>query len=611
MRRYFAILLPAVIFSSTVLAAGNGAGLSPLFSHGTGGRALGMGGAYVALANDASSVFWNPATLTSLPDRSLSLMHLPLAEGTKYSAAAFGWPTVDYGSFAVAAFLLTTDQIQRRDNLGRLLGDFSANQQMYLLGYGKKISRYLAVGATIKLYGETFDNTSAFGAGGDLGIKLTLSEYLSLGFNAQNLLAPKMRLNRDTETLPRNLKTGAGVTVPFSSGRNHFAFEVDVDKTEKVDPKIHVGAEIAFLHSYFLRGGYDADQINFGAGLHFGFATLGYTYRTQDFFQPQHQVTLDLSLGGSTSSILAKREAEKRKSSEEFAHRQREEELAATLTSARNFYASGALDSAQIYYQIAEALTNGTNPEVSERLFEIKRRQSEVLTATVRAGVLAESDSIKAVGLFSELNEAINLKDIDAASLLIDRLRPAFGDDNRFRDGETSFKVLVTERCDQLTREAARLVREDNLAEAVVRYTEILKYDSGNTAARQNLKAVSNQVGTLTLLRSGIEAYQAGDTISARQMFERLLTVNPNDSAAIGLLQLLKQQSPTSALAELQKNDAIWKIYLEGIEKFREGDYKAAIRLWEQVLGAYPRNTETEKNIEQAKLRLKKNDTTN
>jgi tetratricopeptide (TPR) repeat protein len=611
MRRLLAIALLVATFSLTALGAGNGAGLSPLFSHGAGGRALGMGGANVALANDASSVFWNPATLTALSDRSLSLLYLPLPEGTRYSAAAFGWPTVDYGSFAVAAFLLTTDQIQRRDNLGRLLGDFSANQQMYLIGYGKSISSHLAIGATVKLFGESFDNTSAFGAGGDLGIKFTISEYLSLGFNAQNLLAPKLRLDRDAETLPRTLKGGVGMTIPFAGGRNSFAIEVDVDKTEQVDPQIHVGAEVAFLRSYFLRGGYDVDQINLGAGLHLGFATLGYTYRTQDFFQPQHQVTLDLSLGGSTSSILARREEEKLKSSEKFARQQREQELAATLLSARNFYDSGVLDSAQVYYQIAEALTNGANSEISQRLAEIKHKQSDKLTATVRAGVLAETDSIKAAELFSELNEAINLKDIEAATLLIDRLRPAFGNDKRFRDGEASFGALVIDRCDQLNLEATRMVRENNLADAAVRYAEILKYDPGNATARRNLKAISDQVGTLTLLRSGIEAYQSGDTVSARQSFESLLTLNPNDSAVIGLLQLLKQQTPTSALAELQKNEAIWKVYLEGIAKFREGEYEAAITLWEQVLAAYPRNTETEKNIQQAKLRIKQNDTTN
>ena len=183
---------------------------------------------------------------------------------------------------------------------------------------------------------------SAFGAGADLGIKLTLSEYLALGFNAQNLIAPKLRLDRDSETLPRNFKAGVGLTVPFSSGRNHLAFEVDVDKSDNVDPTFHVGAELGFLHNYFLRGGYDGDQINFGAGLHLGFVTFGYTYRTQDFFQPQHQVTLDLSLGGSITSILAKRETEKKNSAEQLARSQRDQELAAMLWLAQGTSISAA-----------------------------------------------------------------------------------------------------------------------------------------------------------------------------------------------------------------------------------------------------------------------------
>ena len=115
----------------------------------------------------------------------------------------------------------------------------------------------------------------------------------------------------------------------------------------------------------------------------------------------------------------------------------------------------------------------------------------------------------------------------------------------------------------------------------------------------------------MTLLRSGVEAYHAGDTVSARQTFEKLVTANPNDSAAAGLLQLLAEPAPSSTLVELQKNETVWKIYLDGIEKFREGNYEEAIRLWEQVLAVYPRNRETEKNIQQAKLRLQQSGKTN
>jgi tetratricopeptide (TPR) repeat protein len=595
----------------SALLAANGGGLSPLFSRGAGGRALGMGGANVALASDASAIFWNPATLTNLADRSVSLMYLPLPEGTNYSFAAFGLPTTDYGSFSVAAFLLTTGQIQRRDDLGRLLGEFNASQQMYLLGYGKTISRRLAVGGTIKLYGETFDNTSSYGAGGDLGIKLTVSEHVALGLTAQNLVAPKIRLESDAETLPRNFRGGLGVTIPFSSGRNQVAIEVDADKTENMNAVYHVGAELGFLHSYFLRGGYDVDQMDFGAGVHLGPATFGYAYRTQDALQAQHQVTLDISIGGSIAAILARRDQEKRKAEEEFARRQREQELTSSLSSARGFYDRGSLDSAETYYVKVDALSGGTNTEAVDRLAEIRRKASEKLSATVRAGVLAETDSVKAAELFADLGEATNVKDIEAASLLLDRLRPAFGNDPRFVAGEARYKTAVTDQIGQLSLEAARNVREDKLADAAVRYNEILKLDPNNAAARRSLKAITDRIGTLGLLRSGVDAYYAGDTTTARQNLEKLIALNPADTAAQGLLVLLKAPAPSSSLAEIQKNDAIWKLYLEGIEKFRQGEYQAAIDLWEQVLAVYPRNPESEKNIQQAKLRLQQNSKTN
>ncbi len=173
MTRFLIVIVASImaIIATASLQGANSGGTTPLFNFGAGGRGLGMGGANVALANDASAIFWNPATLTNLQDRSLSLMHLPLPEGTNYDFAAFGWPTIDYGTFSVGAFLLSTGDIERRDESGRLLGTFSANQQMFLVGYGKQINRFLSLGATLKLYGQSFDDASAFGAGGDLGLK--------------------------------------------------------------------------------------------------------------------------------------------------------------------------------------------------------------------------------------------------------------------------------------------------------------------------------------------------------------------------------------------------------------------------------------------------------
>jgi tetratricopeptide (TPR) repeat protein len=572
-----------------------------------------MGGANVALANDASAIFWNPAALTNLQDRSLSLMHLPLPEGTSYDFAAFGWPTVDYGTFSVGAFLLSTGDIERRDESGRLLGTFSANQQMFLVGYGKQINRFLSLGATLKLYGQNFDDASAFGAGGDLGLKIALSENFALGFNAQNIVAPSVRIDRDEETQPITFKAGAGVMLPISEGRHALSFEADVDKTENIDPVFHVGGELAVLNRYFLRAGYDIDQINLGAGLRFGFAQIGYTFKTQDYFEAQHRISLDITLGGSIESILAQREQAKREAAIQLAREQRELDLSTALTQARYFYQNGMYDSASVYYQRVNALTDNSDSEAKERLTRIDKQRTQELTATVRAGVLAESDSIKAEELFGDLEQALSVRDLEASNVMLSRLRPAFGNDERFKNGEAQYSLLTANRIGQLRIEANQFANEGKLGDAAQRYGEILRLNPDDSGARRNLAQIGSRISALEMLSSGVAAFNAGDTAQARQLFEQVLAVAPENSVARSMLDRFSTESkgPETALAEIQRDSEVWKLYLDGTEKFRSGDYQQAIRLWEQVLDRYPGNADAEKNIQQAKLRLQTNGKTN
>ncbi len=615
MTRFRIVIIASIlaIVATASLQGSSSGGTTPLFNFGAGGRGLGMGGANVALANDASALFWNPATLTNLQDRSLSLMHLPLPEGTNYDFAAFGWPTVDYGTFSVGAFLLSTGDIERRDEAGRLLGTFSANQQMFLVGYGKQINQFLSLGATLKLFGQSFDNSSAFGVGGDFGLKVALTENIALGLNAQNIVAPSLRIDRDEETQPITLKAGAGLMLPVSEGRHILSFEADVDKTENIDPVFHFGGEFAFMNRYFLRAGYDIDQINLGAGLKIGFAQIGYTFKTQDYFDAQHRISLDITLGGSIESILAQREQDKREAAIQLAREQREQDLSTAMTQARYYYQNGMYDSAAVYYQRVNALTDNNDSEASERLTQIEKQRTQELTATVRAGVLAESDSLKAQELFGDLNEALAVKDIEASNVMLSRLRPAFGDDERFKASEAQYSLMTSDRIVQLRSEANRFVNEGKLSEAVQRYGEILRLNSDDAGARRSISQIETRISALSMLRTGVAAYNSGDTTRARQMFEQVLAMTPEDTVAQSMLDRFETgaKGPGAPLAEIQQDSEIWKLYLEGIEKFRGGDYQQAIRLWEQVLDRYPGNSEAEKNIQQAKLRIQQNGKTN
>ena len=81
-------------------------------SIGVGGRALGLGGAYAALANDASAAYWNPAALARLNYPEFMLMHDERFGGiVNYD---FGAVAIPYGTdvtFGVSIMRLGVDGI--------------------------------------------------------------------------------------------------------------------------------------------------------------------------------------------------------------------------------------------------------------------------------------------------------------------------------------------------------------------------------------------------------------------------------------------------------------------------------------------------------------------
>ncbi|HEX9829032.1 MAG TPA: hypothetical protein VGB10_02365, partial [Bacteroidota bacterium] len=136
---------------------------------GVGGRALGMGGAYAALANDATAGYWNPAALSRINYPDIVIMHDErFGSLLNYDFASVGIPYGADASLGLSILRLGVDGIPDTRNAWvdvngnglfdddnrpdyRQISYFNASDWAFYLTYAKKSSETFAYGANIKL----------------------------------------------------------------------------------------------------------------------------------------------------------------------------------------------------------------------------------------------------------------------------------------------------------------------------------------------------------------------------------------------------------------------------------------------------------------------------
>src|SRR5882672_5499886 len=75
-----------------IYPAGPGTTSADILKVGVGARAIGMGEAYTAQADDVSSLYWNPAGLALMQERQASFMYDQMYQGLSFQNANVGIP---------------------------------------------------------------------------------------------------------------------------------------------------------------------------------------------------------------------------------------------------------------------------------------------------------------------------------------------------------------------------------------------------------------------------------------------------------------------------------------------------------------------------------------
>lgn len=292
-------LLGAVSDAQAVASSSNR--LGPYLRMGTGARALGMGGAFVGVADDASATYWNPAGLAWTNGWELTGMYtagMNVDRTYNYVAFSRNGSKLAYGLQWINAGM---SEIDGRDGMGASTGEFDYGDNAFALSLAKSFDM-ASVGITGKYLrqsvGAEVEDDADNGFGLDVGLGLALTDYARLGVAVQNI-AGKLGEYDEVNTIPATLRAGVAL-LPMDGLTTAF----DVEKTrDDEDYRFHAGAEYALgLSEDFgtaLRLGLNHDKFAGGFGLRYDFMTFDYAYvvEPEKFLGENHRFSVSLNFG--------------------------------------------------------------------------------------------------------------------------------------------------------------------------------------------------------------------------------------------------------------------------------------------------------------------------
>ena len=283
-------------------------------SLGVGGRALAMGGAFVALANDVTAGYWNPAGLSMISYPEIALMHAEPFSGlvnNDYGAVAL--PFGKNASIGLSIIRVGVDDIQNTtraglDANGNLTTDlsqvtridpsrvtyFSAADWAFYFTYSKKESETFSYGANVKLIRRDLDTASAMGIGFDIGLWYSPWEHVLLGANLQDVTTTFLAWSTGTnELISPTMKIGSAYLIDAFGGRFAPAIDFDVRFENRrsasnahlgpISLDIHTGLEFQMKNLVALRiGRSDVNMLTVGAGVRLPKLNIDYSFSKFD-----------------------------------------------------------------------------------------------------------------------------------------------------------------------------------------------------------------------------------------------------------------------------------------------------------------------------------------
>jgi hypothetical protein len=247
---------------------------------GVGGRAVGMGEAYAAVANGAHAAYWNPAGLAN-GVREVTFSHNEWIQNIRgeFVGVSFQTGKIGWGFHFLSSHI---DGIELREGPSEdPLGTFGAESVATGLSMGLPVNDRLDVGMTVKYLYEKIYIENASGMAVDLGARYRFGMSGFTGAVVLRHWGTMNALGEESTNIPTSLRWGLAYAVDQWLGDNGgLTIALDYENTSGADGHLLMGAEAQMARVLAARigyqAGYDDRNISGGIGLRFSPVTFDY-----------------------------------------------------------------------------------------------------------------------------------------------------------------------------------------------------------------------------------------------------------------------------------------------------------------------------------------------
>ena len=156
---------------------------------GIGARSLSMGGAFVAIADDPTALYWNPAGIVSIESPMAHFYHSPWIADVQFNHSAVVVPLDRSSSFGFFITSVTMDEMQVRTvKSPQGTGEYFSVSNVALAGsYARRLTDRFSFGVNMKFIQEKIWHMNAGGLAVDLGsLFITKNSGLRIGMSVSN-----------------------------------------------------------------------------------------------------------------------------------------------------------------------------------------------------------------------------------------------------------------------------------------------------------------------------------------------------------------------------------------------------------------------------------------